>query len=100
MLLTDEEKRIEQGERGEAAREALEMQKAVGEYYGAGRFVEITNAHMMGDIEVMGEHGLRYLERLVSLGAACRVPTTTNARCFDFAHADALGQRPERVKRE
>jgi predicted aconitase len=47
---------------------------------------------MMGDIEVMGDSGLAHLSRLAQAGAHCDVATTTNARCFDFAHAQALGQ--------
>jgi predicted aconitase len=64
----------------------------VGEFWGAGRFVPITNAHMMGDIEVMGDGGLQWLKDYAALGARCAVGTTTNARCVDFAHCERLGQ--------
>jgi hypothetical protein len=47
---------------------------------------------MMGDIEVLGDAGLAFLEEMRGLGARARVPITTNARCIDFAWADRLGQ--------
>jgi len=92
VRLSAEERAILAGERGEAVRRALEYQVKVGEFWGAARFVPITNAHMMGDIEVMGDGGLQWLKDTAALGARCAVSTTTNARCFDFAHCERLGQ--------
>jgi len=92
VQLTAEERAILEGERGEAARRALEYQVKVGEFWGAERFVPVTNAHMMGDIEVMGDGGLQWLKDTAALGARCVVGTTTNARCFDFEHCRRLGQ--------
>ena len=88
------------GELGEAARLALEQQIAVGEFFGAERLVPVTNAHMMGDMEVMGEAGFAFVERLLADGARFTVPVTTNARCVDFERAAAVRQRPELVERE
>jgi predicted aconitase len=92
MELTQEERAILGGERGEAARLALEYQVKVGEFWGARRFVPVSNVHMMGDIEVMGDGGLQWLKDTAARGARCRVATTTNARCIDFAHCERLGQ--------
>ena len=100
MRLTAEEKSMLRGERGAAVREALELQRAVGEFYGAKRFVPVTNVHMMGDIEVMGDGGLAWLKEEADLGARCQVATTTNARCIDFAHCDRLGQDAGEVAKE
>ena len=92
MRLTPEEEAMLAGRRGEAVGDALRYQLAVGEFFGAERFVPVTNAHMMGDIEVMGDGGLGWLKATgAKLARAC-VPLTTNARCFDFAHAARLGQ--------
>jgi predicted aconitase len=55
---------------------------------------------MMGDIEVMGDAGLQFLRDEVKSAARCAVPTTTNARCIDFAHCDRLGQDPAEVAKE
>ncbi len=92
MRLSTEEQAILGGTHGEAARRALEFQVEVGRFWGAQRFVPVTNVHMMGDIEVMGDAGLEYLRGEAGLGARCAVATTTNARCFDFAHCERLGQ--------
>jgi predicted aconitase len=90
--LTPEEQSILGGGRGEAARRALEYQVSVGKFWGARRFVPVTNVHMMGDIEVMGDAGLAWLKEEAALGARCVVGTTTNARCMDFAHCERMGQ--------
>jgi len=86
LELTAEERGILAGARGEAARRALEYQIEVGRFWGARRFVPVTNVHMMGDIEVMGDAGLEFLRDQVKSAARCAVATTTNARCIDFAH--------------
>ena len=100
MELTSEERAILAGDRGEAPRRALEYQMELGKFCGAKRFVPITNVHMMGDIEVMGDAGLRYLRDEAALGARCAVGTTTNARCIDFAQCDRMGQDPVEVAKE
>jgi predicted aconitase len=98
--LTSEEQSILAGRRGEAPRRALEYQIELGKFCGAKRFVPVTNVHMMGDIEVMGDAGLAYLRDEVRLGAHCVVGTTTNARCIDFAHCAHMGQDPAEVAKE
>lgn len=100
MQLTAEERAILGGERGAAARRALEYQIKVAEFWGAKRFVPVTNVHMMGDIEVMGDGGLQWLKDTAALGARCAVGTTTNARCIDFAHCERLGQDAGEVAKE
>ena len=92
LRLTSEEQDMLDGKRGEAVREAIAYQLEIARFWGAERFVAITNAHMMGDIEVMGDAGLGYLKRACEHKTRCTVPITTNARCMDFAHVDALGQ--------
>lgn len=100
MDLTFEDERILQGTMGQAPKEALEMQLKVGEFYGAEQFVPVSNVHMMGDFEVMGDGGLKFLERIVAFGSRCTVPTTTNERCVDFNQAERLNQYPARVEKE
>lgn len=92
MELTLEEQDMLAGKKGEAVRKAVEYQIEVGRFWGAKRFVPVTNVHMMGDIEVMGDGGLSWLQDTAGLGARCVVGTTTNARCIDFAHCKRLGQ--------
>jgi hypothetical protein len=100
LELTAEERGILAGSRGEAARRALQYQIEVGRFWGAKRFVPVTNVHMMGDIEVMGDAGLEFLKDEVKIAARCVVATTTNARCIDFAHCERLGQDPAEVAKE
>ncbi len=88
------------GRYGKSVRRAIEQQIKVGEFFGAQRFVRVTNVHMMGDIEVMGDAGLRFLREARSGHASCARPTTTNARCIDFAYAEALHQDGQEVQKE
>jgi predicted aconitase len=100
MRLTPEEKKMLRGARGAAAKEALELQIEVGKFFGARRLVPVSNVHMMGDIEVMGDSGKAFLERMSEAGAHCAVPTTTNARCIDFDYVEKLKQDPNEAAKE
>ena len=100
MHLTAEEKRMQRGELGEPVKRALEHQIKVGTFWGAKRMVPVTNAHMMGDIEVMGDVGLDFLRDTSAQHAKTRCPTTTNARCMDFAWAERFGHTPGAVEKE
>lgn len=88
------------GDHGAAVEWAIGMQIEVGRFFGAKSLINVTCAHMMGDIEVMGDAGLALLARLVDQGARFAVPTTTNARCVDFAAAERLLQDPAMVAKE
>jgi predicted aconitase len=100
MRLNAEEKRMLRGEMGRAAKEALELQIEVGKFFGAKRFVPVSNVHMMGDIEVMGDSGKSFLEHMAKIGARCMRSTTTNARCFDFDYVGRLGQDSSEAQKE
>ena len=100
MRLTPDEQAMLRGERGEAVRDALAYQIRVGEFFGAERFVPVTNAHMMGDIEVMGDGGFEYLCAARAKHARCTIPTTTNARCVDFEFAARFDQDEAEVDKE
>jgi predicted aconitase len=100
MRLTATEQDILEGRQGGALAEILREQVNVGEFFGAERFVEITNAHFMGDREVFGQAGANYLRRLADAGVTARVPTTRNAQSVDFEQAHLLAQSPELVEGE
>lgn len=100
MRLTQEEQDMLDGKLGDAVREAIAYQLEVGKFWGAERFVHITNAHMMGDIEVMGDAGLGYLKRACEQHTRCSVPITTNARCMDFDYVEKLGQDSAEATKE
>ncbi|MEA3152711.1 MAG: hypothetical protein QOK44_300 [Betaproteobacteria bacterium] len=100
MKLTQHEEAMARGDMGAEVKRAIEQQIQVGDFWSAERFVEVTNVHMMGDIEVMGDGGLDHLDCMAKRKARCVIPTTTNARCFDFAHVGALGQDPAEADKE
>jgi len=100
MRLSPDERKMLRGDKGAAAKEALELQIAVGKFFGARRLVPVTNVHMMGDIEVMGDSGKAFLERMTRLNARCVVTTTTNARCIDFDYVAKLRQDPREAEKE
>src|SRR3982751_6946661 len=94
MKLTSEEQSMLAGEQGPVPRLALEHQVKVGEFFGAGDFVPVTQAHIMADTESLGEAGVRWLEGLASSARkdSVRVPTITDPRGTDFSKASMLGQ--------
>ncbi|HTK01831.1 MAG TPA: aconitase X catalytic domain-containing protein [Bordetella sp.] len=100
MELTDEEQQMLRGERGLPLQKAIQYQVEVGSFFGAKRLVPVTNAHFMGDIEVMGDDGLQRLDNLARQGARCAIDTTNNARCMDLDAAEGLGQDPAEIKKE
>lgn len=83
------------GEFGKVPQIAIEHQIAVGDFFGAEDFVEVTQAHIMADTESLGEEGVRWLESLTREDggkARVRVPTITDPRGTDFAKASVLNQ--------
>jgi predicted aconitase len=95
MKLNDEETGILAGKMGIVPQQALQHQIKVGEFFGAPDFVPVTQAHLMADTESLGEAGVRWLEGLAASGERwghVRIPTITDPRGTDFAHADLLGQ--------
>lgn len=100
VKLTDTEKSILAGDHGELLAKMLSDQVQVGEFFGAERFVEVGNAHFMGDPEVFGDTGLTLLRALCSANLKVRVPTTRNASCVDLEQAGLLGQSAQLVEAE
>lgn len=100
LKLAAQEEAMLAGEHGEMVQWAIQMQVDVGRFFGAERLVPVTSAHMVGDMEVMGEPGLALLRKLADGGAKFSVPMTTNARCVDFAAAERLLQDPGMVCKE
>lgn len=100
LQLSSDEEAMRAGQHGVVVQWAINMQVEVARFFGARHMVPVTCAHMVGDIEVMGEPGLELLRDLEAQGAKFRVPVTTNARCIDFAAAERLLQPPAMVARE
>ena len=100
MQLDEEEQAMLRGEKGQAVQEALQFQVEVGSFFEARRFVKINNAHVMGDIEVMGDGGLGLLRRMSQQKAQCVVPTSSNAQCMHFHAEPRLRQDAGEVAKE
>lgn len=98
MKLTDYEQAMLAGKFGEPRRIALQQQVAVGRFFDAEDFVEISQAHIMGDTESLGESGVAFLEKLASFPEAERrvvVPTITDPRGVDQCRFLQLRQKLE-----
>ncbi|SHI24330.1 aconitase X [Pollutimonas bauzanensis] len=101
MHLSNEEQAMLNGDHGEAIKKAIQFQIEVGSFFGAEKFVPITNAHVMGDIEVMGDGGLGLLKAMTDEHVKCAVPASSNARCMHFSsnpdfQPDASEEKKER----
>jgi hypothetical protein len=88
MRLNELERAMRDGAHGPAVKSAIEHQIKVGEFFGAEKFVPVTQAHIMADTESLGEEGVRWIESLA--GAKVRVPTIMDPRGTDFAKAAVL----------
>lgn len=85
MYLTDEEKRILEGEEGEPKRVSIRILKRIGEVNGADRLVSIASAHLVGcSYQIAGEAGIEIYKKLVDQGARVSVPTTIDPGSIDF----------------
>ncbi|HUE65193.1 MAG TPA: aconitase X catalytic domain-containing protein [Rhizomicrobium sp.] len=83
------------GEMGEPRRWAISHQLQVGHFFDADDFVPVTQAHIMGDTESLGESGVEFLEQLALAPAQDRrvkVPTITDPRGLDFSAYRRLKQ--------
>ncbi|HEX6002203.1 MAG TPA: aconitase X, partial [Hyphomicrobiaceae bacterium] len=95
MRLTDEERAMLAGEAGSARQWALQHQIAVGGLFDAPDLVPVSQAHIMGDTESLGEAGVAWLEALAALPPeerGVRIPTITDPRGLDFASYRRLKQ--------
>lgn len=84
MLLTDEQKRMLNGERGEPLRFAMEMLNTLGEINDAEKIIPIKYAHVAGlSLKTHGLSGLRWVEKMADMGAKVVVPTSFNVCAVD-----------------
>lgn len=100
LQLTTEEEAMLRGERGQAVQDAIQFQIEVGSFFDAQHFVPITHAHVMGDIEVMGDAGLHHLRGMDGQHAKCSVPTSSNAQCMHFHPDPRLRQDSDEIEKE
>lgn len=70
---------------GPAAKMAMTIVARMAEVAGATELIDITGAHIDSTVYI-GDAGLEFAERLASLGARVRVPTTLNVSGLDEHH--------------
>lgn len=75
MKLTQDQRDLLEGRYGEGAQLAMKIQVAIGESFGAERMVPITRAHVALSNQ---DADLWLAEKMVGLGAKCRVTPTVN----------------------
>ncbi|HHW43453.1 MAG TPA: DUF521 domain-containing protein [Desulfotomaculum sp.] len=84
MILTDEEKRMLEGEFGEPVQKAMEMLVAIGDIYGAEKMIPVKSAHIAGlSLKTHGTAGMEWAEEMARNGAKVKVPTTLNVIGLD-----------------
>ena len=92
MILTDEEKAMLEGARGDSIRKAMEIIVRLGEIYGAERLVEFSSGHIDGNIDK--EHNqtsIQFLEDLSLEGISINAYVTLNSVGLDRERYEELG---------
>jgi hypothetical protein len=85
VFLSKEEEADLKGDRGESRRIAMNVLTRLGDGFEADRLVPIESAHIVeSSYQIACDAGIEILERLVSLGARCSVPTTCDPAAIDL----------------
>lgn len=87
--LTESERSIARGERGDAATMAMRILLEAAGWLGARRLVPVASAHIDGCL-YHGDGGVEFAERLVELGGTVSVPTSLNVGALDLLHPDRV----------
>ena len=83
MRLTDEEKSILDGKRGEAARIALSVLVDLGQLFDADELMRVSQVHIDATL-YMVDAGLEFAEKMADRGAKVAVPTSLNPSAIDL----------------
>ncbi len=98
LALSEGDRALLGGERGEAARVAMRILVTMAGVYGARRLLDIESAHIDGCL-YHGDSGVDFAEMLVAGGARVRVPTTLNVGGLDLLHPEEFaGAAAQRAK--
>jgi len=93
MKLTKDQNDLLNGVYGEGAQLAMKIQVAIGESFGAEKMVPITRAHVALSNQ---DADLWLAEKLVKLGAKCRVsPTVNPGWCVPFFKEMEMGKKED-----
>lgn len=92
MLLTDQEKRMVDGEEGYPVQKAMQILVQLGEIYDADRMIPVSKVHMPGSsVVVAGEAGTRLVEKMAAQGGHFKVFTTLNTGAVDMGSWSEIG---------
>jgi predicted aconitase len=94
LVLTDYEKKMQNGHLGEAVSMAMSILVELGEAIGAPEMVEITHVHTDSGF-YLGDAGLEFVEHLAARGAQVAVPTSMNNTSFDIERCRSYGVSAE-----
>ena len=85
LTLSDDDRAMLAGDRGEGARFAMRILVRAAEAMGAERLIDISSAHVDGCL-YHGKAGLDFARLLVDAGAEVSIPTTLNVSSLDLLH--------------
>lgn len=94
LYLTGEEKQMLKGEFGEGIKFAIEIIVNIAHALEARELVEIKSSHILAHYGSLHDAGIELMEKLVRLGARCRVPATVDPASIDLENWKAY-QIPE-----
>lgn len=93
LRLTAEDEAKLDGDHGPGVAMAMRLVVALARVSQATRLIDIESAHIDGCL-YHGQAGLDFIEKLVSLGAKVRVPTTLNVSSLDLLHPGLVRLNP------
>lgn len=100
MELSAVEKEMLAGEKGRAARKAMEILSALGTIYAAERTVPVASVQVAGvSYDNLGEAGLQFLNEMAADGQVL-VPTMLNPAGMDVENWEALGIEAEFARQQ
>jgi len=98
MKLTDEEKAILQGSKGEGMQKSLDYIVQLGEAFDAEKLVNITYCHYLAEMAIY-RGDIDILDDISQYGLKACVPTTTSTICYDLDDMKITGI-PESLAKE
>lgn len=93
IALSETDRAMRDGAEGPAARQAMRILCAMAVQQGADALIDVSQAHIDGCIYASPAN-LTFAERMATLGARVRVPTSMNAISVDHANWRAQGVAP------
>ena len=85
IKLSDHDQAMLAGDEGPAPQMAMSIIVRMAQFYNTEQLLDISQAHIDSSI-YLGEAGLEFAERLASMGAKVKVPTTLNVSSLDEHH--------------